>query len=533
MNLSPLPIQKFFDNNGRPLTGGLLFTYAAGTSTKLATYADESGTPNTNPIVLNFRGEANLWLDQTLTYKFVLSPEGDTDPPTKPIWTVDNISAAVTYASLTRQIIGQILFPRTQPEITGLVVPTNYGFRADPTMEAERYGFAASASAAANTTAINSAMAGLPLVGLIRSGTVLLPPGLFNINEITVPQYVRIMGSGKRATELHYAGASWAFQLGRGGATEHGTGISDLAIVLENKDGNGVKLRETIGAAAERLYIEGYTATVTTRTNIAVGIDAGSLSTFHNHIGDVDAVHIRVGYSFLTAAISATDTLFTNCTAFGDDSTYGQSHGIEIALGQADGSVFVGGNFEHLRVAVVPAAGALGFSMHGSRFEANFVDITSGGGGQKNASFFGLRTDTEFNVSDNTNLYSFVACGVTGGGQWQNRFSAPIRGLLGAPAYSTSITPALADGNEQSINCTNGTAFAINAPTGVTQDDGFLLRLTIRNASGGALGAVTWNAIYKLAAWTQPANGNSRSIQFRYDGVNWIEVSRTTADVPN
>lgn len=111
MNLSPLPIQKFFDNAGKPLNGGLLFTYVAGTTTKQATYQNQAGTPNTNPIVLNFRGEANVWLDQTLTYKFVLSPEGDTDPPTRPIWTVDNISAAITFISLTKKILGQILFP--------------------------------------------------------------------------------------------------------------------------------------------------------------------------------------------------------------------------------------------------------------------------------------------------------------------------------------------------------------------------------------------------------------------------------------
>jgi hypothetical protein len=80
MNLSPLPIQKFFDNNGKPLVGGLLFTYVVGTSTKLATYKDQAGTVNTNPIVLDYRGEANVWLDPSLVYKFVLAPVGDTDP---------------------------------------------------------------------------------------------------------------------------------------------------------------------------------------------------------------------------------------------------------------------------------------------------------------------------------------------------------------------------------------------------------------------------------------------------------------------
>jgi hypothetical protein len=98
MNLSPLPIQKFFANNGRPLVGGKLFTYEAGTTTKIATYTDSSGgTPNTNPIILDFRGECEVWLDPNLTYKFVLSPPSDTDPPTAPFWTVDDITVSVAF----------------------------------------------------------------------------------------------------------------------------------------------------------------------------------------------------------------------------------------------------------------------------------------------------------------------------------------------------------------------------------------------------------------------------------------------------
>jgi len=94
MNLAPLAIQQFFDNNGNPAVGFKLFTYAAGTTTKLATYIDSGGlTPNTNPIVLNFRGEARIWIDPTLSYKFTLAPSTDTDPPGNPIWTVDNITA--------------------------------------------------------------------------------------------------------------------------------------------------------------------------------------------------------------------------------------------------------------------------------------------------------------------------------------------------------------------------------------------------------------------------------------------------------
>jgi hypothetical protein len=90
--LSPSPRQQFFDNNGRPLVNGKLFTYEAGTNIKLATYTDSGGlSQNTNPIILDFRGECGLWIPPNVRYKYVLAPATDTDPPTNPIWSVDDI----------------------------------------------------------------------------------------------------------------------------------------------------------------------------------------------------------------------------------------------------------------------------------------------------------------------------------------------------------------------------------------------------------------------------------------------------------
>jgi hypothetical protein len=85
--LSPTPVQKFFDNNGNALANGQLYTYAGGTSTPIATYTDNTGsTSNTNPIILNSRGECNLWLTPNVSYKFVLQDSlGNT------IWTVDQV----------------------------------------------------------------------------------------------------------------------------------------------------------------------------------------------------------------------------------------------------------------------------------------------------------------------------------------------------------------------------------------------------------------------------------------------------------
>lgn len=100
--VSPSPVLHFTDNNGNSCAGCLLFTYAAGTTTPLNTYTDSTGgTPNANPVVLNTRGEANVWLTPGLGYKFVLSPSTDTNPPTNPFYTVDNLSnLSISYTPL-------------------------------------------------------------------------------------------------------------------------------------------------------------------------------------------------------------------------------------------------------------------------------------------------------------------------------------------------------------------------------------------------------------------------------------------------
>jgi hypothetical protein len=100
-----------------------------------------------------------------------------------------------------------------------------------------------------------------------------------------------------------------------------------------------------------------------------------------------------------------------------------------------------------------------------------------------------------------------------------------------APVFGRSIVIDAAVGNEFEVTATSAAAFTVAAPrNGV---EGQRITITIRNASGGALGAVTWDAVYKLATWTSPASGFSRSIDFTYDGARWREVSRTPADVPD
>lgn len=85
--LLPVLKQRFFDSNGDPLVGGQLYSYVAGTSTPAATYTDEAGaTPNTNPVVLDANGEADVWLGAG-SYKFILTDSDDVVQ-----WTVDDVS---------------------------------------------------------------------------------------------------------------------------------------------------------------------------------------------------------------------------------------------------------------------------------------------------------------------------------------------------------------------------------------------------------------------------------------------------------
>jgi parallel beta-helix repeat protein len=93
--LSPPPKLQFFAADGTPLVGGKLYSFAAGTTTPLATYVDSVGvTTNTNPVILDARGEANVWLGSS-AYKLALYTSTDVL-----IWTVDNIVDASPLTSL-------------------------------------------------------------------------------------------------------------------------------------------------------------------------------------------------------------------------------------------------------------------------------------------------------------------------------------------------------------------------------------------------------------------------------------------------
>lgn len=94
------PYSQFFDDNGDPLAGGFVHTYAAGTTTPKATFTDAGGgTQAANPIELDSAGRAAIWANGA--YKFTV-----TDALGTPIRTVDNVTVSGSSSSVPFAIAG-------------------------------------------------------------------------------------------------------------------------------------------------------------------------------------------------------------------------------------------------------------------------------------------------------------------------------------------------------------------------------------------------------------------------------------------
>lgn len=93
---------QFFDNNGNPLSGGKIYTYAAGTTTPLATFTSRTGlTPNTNPIILDSAGRTpqQIWSTEGLLYKYEVMTSNDVL-----IRSWDNIGGSVVASDLAQDL---------------------------------------------------------------------------------------------------------------------------------------------------------------------------------------------------------------------------------------------------------------------------------------------------------------------------------------------------------------------------------------------------------------------------------------------
>lgn len=208
--VSPSPKFQAFDANGAPLVGGKLYTYAAGTTTPQTTYTNQSGAAtNTNPVILDSRGEASVWLSSA-QYKFVLKDADDVE-----IWSVDYLTGSATQAefqALTASVAAQIAAISSDLAASSgssLVGYAQAGLGATTQTVQSRLrksiyvtDFGAVGNGVADdTTPFTLAIQQAAAIG---GADVIVPPGKYLISPITLPSYVNLVG----ATQGPFDGAA-------------------------------------------------------------------------------------------------------------------------------------------------------------------------------------------------------------------------------------------------------------------------------------------------------------------------------------
>lgn len=198
-SLSPSPRFRAFTAGSLtsaplPLVAGRLWTYAAGTTTPKATFTDAGGlTENPNPIVLNARGEADVWLG-TGSYKFVLTdaagvPQG---AAVDNIISMDQLQASLTaliaagpsdLANSTDPAKGDALIAVKQP-FTGAVATTQHKVNRR-VVSVEDFGAVGDGSL--TTTQMHAALTVAWTAALAGTFDLYFPPGTYDCGVNNFP----------------------------------------------------------------------------------------------------------------------------------------------------------------------------------------------------------------------------------------------------------------------------------------------------------------------------------------------------------
>ena len=166
---------QFFDDNGNPLTGGKVYTYAAGTTTPLATYTTSAGTvANTNPIILDAAGRTpnEIWLVAGTLYKFIVQTSVNVL-----VGTYDGLPAINDPYSIN-SLLGSVTGTNA---IAAVATPSLTAYAAGAT-----YAFIAANS---NTAAATLSIDGLPAKSITANGSATLTAGDIQIGKLTWVQY--------------------------------------------------------------------------------------------------------------------------------------------------------------------------------------------------------------------------------------------------------------------------------------------------------------------------------------------------------
>jgi hypothetical protein len=267
-------------SDGTPLVGGKLYAYDAGTTTPKDTYTDSTlGSTNTNPVILNSRGEATVWLSGA--YKLVLKDAADVT-----IWTEDNVADGTTNTTFTgATLAGSLTVSSTAVTWSGNPTHSgNHTFSGNVTVQ----GTSTLGNASTDTTIVNGRLYGLSLHNNAGSMT-----GSTN-QYIGSGTFTPTLYNGANVASSSHVGSHW-FRVGN---VVHASGhitidptaattYTDVGMstpIFENfgvpSELSGIAIRYTIGAATavaiitadgtnNRAYLEYYNDTDVTNSTWA------------------------------------------------------------------------------------------------------------------------------------------------------------------------------------------------------------------------------------------------------------------------
>ena len=324
--VAPVPRQQFFDNSGRPLSGGKLYTYAAGLTTPLATYSDSAlAIPNANPLSLDAAGRATIYLGSA-AYRFVLTDASDVQ-----VWAQDNVLAVAPY-NVDLDIDG----------VAGEALSAHQAvYMADGTGGTTAGQWYRTDASTAATSSLASMVGMVPqAVTAGASGTVRLLGRLTGLTGVvagavyycsdtagaitsTPPVNSRLVGVADSTTSLVLYGAAAGNQIT----------VSGISFVpLESSTGNRGDIVATINASTEGLVITGNLIQINGTTTFSAGYNpttkvaaGGAAADVNAGVTTIDGPRITTG-TITTAHLNFTPTTSANVIA----SINASSEGIQV-----------------------------------------------------------------------------------------------------------------------------------------------------------------------------------------------------------
>lgn len=582
--------QQFFDNNGVILSGGLIYSYAAGTTTPQATYTSNTGlVARTNPIVLDSTGRVpsggEIWLTDNVNYKFEIQTStgvsiavydnvsGNASGVTNAI----NTAVAGIYANLAASS-GSSLVGYIQGAANSTARTVQSKLR--ETVSVKDFG-AVGDGVSDDTVAITNAIATCQST----FATLQFPPGNYVISStITLSgQPVLFMGQNEalwqRGSTLTNVTLTWT-----GGAspmfTVSNTDYAWVGMNVQNKgtatdfiamEAGSQRIRlkrisfEVATGASEFsrsiIYSNGNRVGYSEFSGIYFTGAAPKFIYINGNLGGITPFSIKDRSIFESSATQAStivyvknDTLDTvNIT----DCTFNQQGAQLTILDTTDTPYFPKtiGNFNFLNNEWDYSAGSAATDrmmrltnvnnivMNGNNFQCGGVSTSAIDLVNSNISQFEgnyIRSISTFfsgdsssyvnigsNVSDISNVDYLVNTGAKGVIPITWATPNTYFGLQAGSATRNAV---------YNIDVTAGSAWNIGFRNGSSGYviPGQVFTLRIKNTSGGVIANPTFDSDIKTAgAFVAPANGYNRSITFVFDGVHFTELYRTSADVAN